>query len=48
MLTPIALSFVEGCAQSPLVNVPLQYAYSRRSVALFASETFSSSLQVFQ
>jgi hypothetical protein len=33
------------CAQSPLVNVPPQYASSRRSFARLASEIFLSSLQ---
>jgi hypothetical protein len=33
------------CAQSPLVNVPPQYASSRRSIARRASEIFLSSLQ---
>jgi hypothetical protein len=44
MLTPIALSFAEGCAQSPRVNVLPMYASARRSFARLASEIFLSSL----
>jgi len=53
MLLPIALSFVEGCAQSPRSNVPVKYASAQpvlsepkdRFFARLASEIFLSSLQ---
>jgi hypothetical protein len=44
MLTPIALSIVEGCAQSPRVNVLRKYASARRFFTRLASEIFLSSL----
>ena len=53
MPTPIALSFAEGCAQSPRVNVPLMYASAQPVLsqpkdlffARLASEIFLSGLQ---
>jgi hypothetical protein len=45
MLNPIALSIVEGCAQSPRYDVPAKYASDRRFIARLASEIFLSSLQ---
>ncbi|MDP2603950.1 MAG: hypothetical protein Q8S00_15345 [Deltaproteobacteria bacterium] len=42
---PIALSMVEGCAQSPHYNVLAKYASARRFFARLASEIFLSSLQ---
>jgi hypothetical protein len=42
---PIALSIVEGCAQSSRSNVPAKYASARRFFARLASEIFLSSLQ---
>ena len=42
---PIALSMVEGCAQSPRYNVLAKYASARRFFARLASEIFLSSLQ---
>jgi len=42
---PIALSIVEGCAQSPRSNVPAKYASAHRFFARLASEIFLSSLQ---
>ena len=42
---PIALSIVEGCAQSPHFNVLRKYASARRFFARLASEIFLSSLQ---
>ena len=42
---PIALSMVEGCAQSPRSNVLAKYASARRFFARLASEIFLSSLQ---
>ena len=45
MPTPIALSFAEGYAQSPRVNVLPMYASARRFFARLASEIFLSSLQ---
>jgi len=53
MLLPIALSFVEGCAQSPRYNVPVKYTSAQpvlsepkdRCFARLASEIFLSSLQ---
>jgi hypothetical protein len=42
---PIALSIVEGCAQSPRSNVLAKYAAARRFFARLASEIFLSSLQ---
>ena len=41
---PIALSMVEGCAQSPHSDVPRTYACARRFFARLASEIFLSSL----
>jgi hypothetical protein len=45
MLNPIALSIVEGCAQSPRYDVPAKYTSDRRFIARLASEIFLSSLQ---
>jgi hypothetical protein len=53
MPTPIALSFAEGCAQSPRVNVPPMYTSAQPVLsqpkdlffARLASEIFLSSLQ---
>jgi len=38
MLLPIALSFVEGCAQSPRSNVLVKYASARRAAGRFHHE----------
>ena len=43
--SPIALSTVEGCAQSSRSNVLLKYAFAHRFFARLASEIFLSSLQ---
>jgi len=44
LLRPIALSIVEGCAQSPRSNVLHEYASARRFLARLLAETFLNSL----
>jgi hypothetical protein len=44
--TPIVLSMVEGCAQSPRSDVLRMYACARRFFARLASDIFLSSLPI--
>lgn len=44
-MLPIALSMVEGCAQSPRINVPGKYASAHQPIARLASEILLSNLR---